>query len=415
MKILLYGLNYPPELIGVGKYSGEMAKWLSKQGHDIRVVTAYPYYPQWRIDDGRRWRGWRREVTADGIAVYRCPLWVPLRQSGLRRILHLLSFAATSAPVIVAAALGWRPDVVVAIAPALVTAPAAWVAARICGAKAWLHIQDFEIDAAFGVGLLEGDHLRRMATAAESALLQSFDRVSTLSPPMVGRLRDKGIAADRIRMLPNWVAIDEIRPLSTPSTLRRELALPQSAVVALYAGNMNEKQGLEILTDAAHRLQDAPGIYLVFAGEGPAKRTIEAATSGLTNVRFVPLQPADRLNDLLNLADIHLLPQRPSVADLVMPSKLLGMMASGRPVIAGAFAGTAVAAAVAHCGLAVSPEGGAFAAAIRSLADDPVTRASLGRAARDHAVLNWSRDAVLSEFERDLVELRNGSLGNKGT
>ena len=110
MKILLYGINFSPELIGIGKYTGEMAAWLAARGHEVRVVTAPPYYPAWAVSPGYSGRAWRTERW-QGVTVLRCPLWVPRKPSGLKRLLHLASFAASSLPVLLAQAL-WRPQVV---------------------------------------------------------------------------------------------------------------------------------------------------------------------------------------------------------------------------------------------------------------------------------------------------------------
>src|SRR6185437_435956 len=236
--------NYKPELIGVGKYSGEMAEWLAAQGHDVRVVTSYPYYPQWRVADAYRGRRWTSETDA-GVRVLRCPLYVPRRQSAAMRALHLSSFALSSAPVVLWQALAWRPDVVFGIEPTLFAAPWTLAAARLAGAVAWLHVQDFEIEAAFATGLVASARLARAGIALEAALLRRFDRVSAISQAMCAHAEEKGVASARIALLPNWVATDELHPLDGPSPLRRELAIPPDDVVALYAGNMSEKQGLE--------------------------------------------------------------------------------------------------------------------------------------------------------------------------
>jgi colanic acid biosynthesis glycosyl transferase WcaI len=405
MKILIHGLNSWPELIGVGKYTGELAFWLAERGHDVRVVTAYPYYPQWRIEDGYRNRLYAREEVA-GVRLLRCPLWVPRRQDAKRRMLHLLSFAASSAPVVWWQALTWRPDVVIGVEPAFFAAPATVMAAWLGNAASWLHIQDFEIDAAFGTGLVSGKRLQRWSVALEAMLLRRFDQVSTISAAMCERLKHKGVPAAKIALVPNWAATDEIRPLAEPSPLRRELGIAPDTLVALYAGNMSEKQGLEMLAAAAVALRGETSIRFVFAGEGAARHRLETMCAGLPNVQFLPLQPTERLNDLLNLADIHLLPQRRGVADLVMPSKLLGMLASGRPVVAGADAAAALGAVVASCGVVVAPEdGAAMADAIAALARDPGRRAVLGEAGRRRVIAEWGKNAVLMQLERRLVEL----------
>lgn len=169
---------------------------------------------------------------------------------------------------------------------------------------------------------------------------------------------------------------------------------------------MGRKQGLEILADVADRLSGNPALTFVFAGAGESRAQLEAATARLANVRWLPLQPAERLNDLLNLADIHLLPQRADAADLVMPSKLTGMLASGRPVVATAAPGTQVARVVDGCGVVTPPEdAAALAQALQELAAQPDTRRSLGESARDHALRHLGRDAILTAFETRLQQL----------
>lgn len=411
-RILVVGINHAPESIGTGKYTGEMCAWLAANGHAVRMVSAPPYYPAWRVDPAHRTRWWRRE-RRDGVDVIRCPTWVPSQVRGLTRMLHLASFGLSSLPALLCST-AWRPDVVINIAPTLASAPGAWLAARLCGAKAWLHIQDFELDAALDMGIVDAGPARRIALALERWLLRRFDRVSTISPKMLERLEAKGVEACRRVSFPNWVDTDAITPLDEPSPYRRELGIPADAVVALYSGNMGLKQGLEVLAHAARAVEDAPldgtpRVHLVFGGQGPGRAPLEQACAGLHNVHFLDLQPTERLNDWLGLADIHLLPQRADVADLVMPSKMTGMLASGRPVLATALPGTGVANALVDAGIAVPPgESGAFTDALRALARDPARRARLGAAARRQAVETLSRDATLARFERSLESTLHG-------
>src|SRR5262249_2228357 len=160
------------ELTGIGKFTGEMAAWLAARGHDIRVVTAPPYYPAWRINEAYRGRLWRSEHL-DGATVFRCPIYVPDEPSGTRRIIHHLSFAASSLPVAWWQAVAWHPQAIFAVAPSLLAAPGALLAARLGGARTWLHIQDFEIEAAFSLGLLGGNpQLREAALGFEGRIFR---------------------------------------------------------------------------------------------------------------------------------------------------------------------------------------------------------------------------------------------------
>ena len=408
MKILLYGINFSPEVVGIGKYTGEMASWLAAQGHEVRVITAPPYYPAWKVGEGFSAARYSRSVVG-GVTVFRAPLWVPARVSGAKRLLHLLSFAMFSFPTLFAQ-WRWRPDVVWVVAPALTCAPGAWLFARLRGAKAWLHIQDFEVDAAFDLGILKGAALRRMVLGAERWLLRRFDRVSTISSRMLDRLAAKGVDTTQVVSFPNWVDIAAVQPLQTVSVYRAELGLDASTIVALYSGNMGNKQGLEVLGDCARLLLDDEHIVFVFCGDGPGKEALAAQCDGLRNVRLLPLQPVARLNELLALADIHLLPQRADAADLVMPSKLTGMLASGRPVVATAPPETELARVVDGCGVVVLPEdAAALAIAVSALAADKPLRAALGAQGRKFAERELDSDAVLRRFEAELLSLVAGT------
>jgi colanic acid biosynthesis glycosyl transferase WcaI len=412
VRILIYGLNFFPELTGIGKYTGELAERLAQQGHAVYVVTAPPYYPAWKV--AAPYQSWvYRHQRMGHLSVLRCPLWVPRRPSGLKRILHLASFALSSFPIVLAQAVRRRPAIVWTVEPALFCAPAAVLAARLCNARTWLHIQDFEADAAFDLGLVKSRRMQRWVAGVERWLTGRFDCVSTLSDKMVERLLTKGISAPQIFLLPNWVDTAVVSPLDRPSILRSELAIGAQEIVALYAGNMGEKQGLEIVLEAARTLEAEPALRFVMCGQGAAYGRLRKLGEGLKNVLWIPLQPAERLNELLNLADLHLLPQRADAADLVMPSKLTGIFASARPVVATATEGTEVWQVVQGRGLTVEPgNGGAFAAAICSLAKDPARRQALGAAARVYAVEHLDKETVLNRFERELLTLVRSGAGS---
>jgi len=406
MRILINGTNYHPEKIGIGKYTGEMAEWLAMRGHEVRVVTAPPYYPEWRVGDG--YAAWRyRRERLSGVDVWRCPLWIPAKLSGLKRILHLASFALSSLPVMFRQII-WRPDVVLVIEPPLMCAPAAWLTARLCGAKSWLHIQDFEVDAAFEMGILRSAWARCFALGAESWLMRRFDRVSTISPRMLEKLAEKKVASHKVCLFQNWVDTSSIFPMEAKSPFRDELGIPSDKIVALYSGNMGEKQGLEIVVDAARRLAGNDRLVFVFCGEGGARHRLLERAGGLHNILWLPLQPVERLNELLNLADVHLLPQRADVADLLMPSKLLGMLSSGRPVLATTFLDTQLGQLLEDCG-ELSPPGDSLALAdtLERMIADPARRTVQGQRGRLHAERLFDYNRTLVRFETELIGLSN--------
>jgi colanic acid biosynthesis glycosyl transferase WcaI len=176
------------------------------------------------------------------------------------------------------------------------------------------------------------------------------------------------------------------------------------AVVVLFSGTLGSKQGLQLVPGVAQRLaEQLPQVHFVVCGDGPMRPELERRCAALSNVRLLALQPTERLGELLGLADIHLLTQDPAAEDLVLPSKLNGMLASGRPVVATCAPGTELARVVTGRGLVVPPgDADALADAIAALATNADHRRELGISARAFAEEHLSRDRVLQRWAAGL-------------
>ena len=400
-RLLILGLNFHPEMVGIGKYTGDLADYLVEQGYEIRVVAAPPYYPEWKIREGYSSFNYLNESN-EGITIYRCPIWVPRRPTNITRVLHLISFAVSSAPILMSQ-IFWKPDLVLCVVPTLLTAPFAWLAARLSGAKCWLHIQDFELDAASKLGMLPG--VNKFVGFFERIIFTRFDRVSTISESMLRLLLKKGVSAQKGILFPNWVDTKSVFPRSDDN-LRDELSITSDQLVVLYSGSMGAKQGLEILVEVARQLESHREIVFVLCGEGPVRNELIDSARDLPNVRFLPLQPMDKLNPLLNTADIHILPQKADVADLVMPSKLLGMLASGKTIIATAMPETEIGRVVGQVGVLVPPRNSAaLCEAILGLSKSTEQLKYLGESGRSYVCDNWGKDMVLQKFLKQMDDL----------
>ncbi|EHW2383745.1 colanic acid biosynthesis fucosyltransferase WcaI, partial [Salmonella enterica subsp. enterica serovar Enteritidis] len=302
MKILVYGINYSPELTGIGKYTGEMVAWMAQEGHEVRVITAPPYYPQWKV--GERYSAWRYRREEGEATVWRCPLYVPKQPSTLKRLLHLGSFALSSFFPLMAQRR-WKPDRIIGVVPTLFCTPGMRLLATLSGARTVLHIQDYEVDAMLGLGMAgkgKRGSVARLATAFERSALRNVDNVSTISRSMMNKAREKGVAAEKILFFPNWSEVARFQDVNDAdvTALRQQLGLPEGKKIVLYSGNIGEKQGLEKVIDAAERLRDRPLIFAI-VGQGGGKARLEnmARERGLANIKFLPLQPYDALPALL--------------------------------------------------------------------------------------------------------------------
>jgi colanic acid biosynthesis glycosyl transferase WcaI len=364
-KVLIYCMNYSPEITGVGRYTGEIGEHLGECGVSVTVITSPPHYPEWRVDKPYTNRRYTVEEQKN-VRVVRCPLLLRENIRGVWRLIAPFSFALTSAPAAMWQAIRMRPDIIICVEPTLFVAPIALLLAKLCSARSVLYVQDLEVDAAFGVGhIADKRWLRYLGKSLECGVLHFFDKIITISERMSGRLCEKGVPAWRIAVVRNWVDLDEIYPLGKPSLYRETLNYSEDDFVVLYSGSIGAKQGLGVLLDAARQLATEPEIKFVIAGEGPAKNQLENTSRDLQNVRFLPLQPYDKLNEFLNLANLHALTQMAGAADLVVPSKIGGMLASGKRVLITTNADTEIADFVGQ-NVIMSPPGDpdALAAAI---------------------------------------------------
>ncbi|HEX7387952.1 MAG TPA: glycosyltransferase WbuB [Castellaniella sp.] len=405
MRFLLVSINHAPEPIGIGKYNGELARWLADQGHQVHVVTAQPYYPRWQIYPGfRAWRySTQREAT--GITIYRCPLYIPKKPSTLRRIAHLLSFALSSLPRLLQQ-WAWKPEVVMVVVPTLFCAPQAALLARLSGALSIIHIQDFEVDALFGLEMAKGGLAHRTAALFERFVLQRFDRISTISPGMLRRAEDKGTPHSRLLYLPNWSEPGLFQDAERSPALLRRLGVDPSRRIILYAGNLGEKQGLDVIIDCARHFQGDPSIAFLIVGNGTGKARLQdlIERSRLNDITLAPLQESHDLPALLASADCHLVIQKPGVADAVMPSKLTNILAVGGNAVITADPGTSLGDLCANFpGIATQVTPGSASAliqGIRAALDLPRRNLIAQNYAREHL----SKDKILHHFFSEILD-----------
>jgi colanic acid biosynthesis glycosyl transferase WcaI len=358
MKILVYGINYTPEITGIGKYTGEMAPFFAAAGHQVTVITAPPYYPNWEVAEAYRGKGWLTEEL-DGVTVHRVPLYLPTKLSGLKRILHEASFLLSSMRY-------WVPayfrsyDAIVCVSPPIHLVLPALIHKWLRGTPIVNHVQDLQVDVARDMKIITNQPLLRFLEWLEKRLLLNVNKVSSISAGMIRKIQEKGVPAGNVIFFPNWVDSTNVFPHSREESLRAEWGFTDADKIILYSGNLGGKQGLGSIIEVAELLQDREEILFVIVGEGEMKAQLMAATTaaGLDNVQFKPLQPLNKLAACLASADVHLVLQRKAAANLVMPSKLTNILAVDGHAIVTAEPGTTLYDVVAEnqLGTLVEPE-----------------------------------------------------------
>jgi colanic acid biosynthesis glycosyl transferase WcaI len=406
MKLLLNSLNYSPELTGIGKYNGEMSPWFVLQGDDVSVLCAPPYYPEWQVHSGFSGKRFATSMV-NGVSVTRCPTYVPAQPSTVKRLIHLATFAFSSS-VALFSRLFKKPDVVLVVEPTLFCVPSVLLFCKLTGAKSVLHIQDYEVDAMFGLGMAgKAGFLSKFAFSVERWLMRRFDAVSTISYSMMAKAEEKGVDPSRLVFFPNWSDTSFVHPDVDGSNLRKAWGVNESQKVVLYAGNIGAKQGLELVVEAASLYISRPEVKFFMVGSGAyvdeLKRMV--VDRHLTNVEFKPLQAWEDVPAMLAMADVHLVVQRKGAADAVLPSKLTNILSAGGNAVITAEAGTELGRLIdEYPGIytAVEPEDvNAFCSGL----DIELAKSGVNHVARDYAEKNLNKEAILSRFRDDLKNL----------
>jgi colanic acid biosynthesis glycosyl transferase WcaI len=344
--VLLISGNYFPEPTGIGKYNSEMMIWLADYGFNCTVISTYPYYPFWQIQppyiNKRKWFSKEIYTTSSGnkIIIYRCPHYVPLNPTGKTRALLDLSFFSTVSLKLIRLT-GKKFDYIINVTPPLSLGLLAALYKKICGAKFLYHIQDMQVDVANDLKMISSMRFLSMLFKIEKYILKKADRISTISPDMAERVKFK--SGKPAYLFPNWVNTKLFFPLPDKKNLKVAFGFKSNVPIVLYSGSIGEKQGLEAVLEIADNFkQKNIDAQFIISGSGPYKKILEklALEKQLSNLSFLPLQPPEKLNEFLNLADVHLVMQKANVAHHVMPSKLTTILSVGGLAIITANAGS---------------------------------------------------------------------------
>jgi len=411
MDLLFVTLNFHPDRLGNAPIVTGLAQGLARRGHRVRVVCALPHHETGSIAPGYTGRLWQRDLVA-GVEVLR--LWIATGSGFAMKLANYASFTAAAA---LAASLLPRPDCIFSPSPPITLGLVDALVSRFRGVPFVFNLQDVFPDVAVRMGVLRNPPLISTFRWMEALTYRHAARIAVITPSMVPLLREKGVPAERIELIPNCVDVDSIQPQES-SQLREELGLQDRFVVG-FSGRIGYSQGLETVVEAARLLGDDPRLAFLVVGSGTAQPHIEglARELGLRNMRFLPTQPRERLADTLAAADLHLVPLRRGLASYSLPSKLLGVMAAGRPAVASLEADSDAGHLVreAGCGVVVPPEEpNRLADAIRAYAAAPERCAREGEAGRRHIVEHLHPRTMIGRYERLFDEVIRQARSGRG-
>lgn len=342
MRIVVWGINYAPEITGISPHNVALCEFLNKRGDNVEMVTTFAYYPAWQKRPADRHLLYRTD-TINGVPVHRCWHYVPSAVSAWKRIIHEGTFILTSTLRILTLP---RPDVYVVVSPPLLLGAAAWFVTRFKRAPFIFHVQDLQPDAAVGLGMLKAGSFTRALYWLEAFAYRKAARVSGISEEIVDAFRRKGVPNEKLILFPNGIALPARSEIPTRGNFRRKNGFGEEEFIAIYAGNLGVKQGLEILLDAAARVKD--NIRIVLCGDGAARPMLEKSLRDrhLANVTMLPLHFGQDYRELLVDADVSLITQQSGSGNSFFPSKLLVTLAHMSPVITVADETSALAKAV---------------------------------------------------------------------
>lgn len=406
MHILITTQVFPPEAHPTAVMVAELAAHLVTNGHDVTVAAGFPHHPGGMLLGGYRKRWFQRERKG-GVEVVRGWHFTSPSRSIAVRAAVMVSQAVAMATVGRYAA--GRPDVVVSYGPPFVGALLSGGIARRFGVPLLTVIYDIYPDVAVESGKVRNPLVIAVAKRAERRVYERSDRILVISEGFRRTMLAKGVPEEKLFVLPVWLPPEEIRPSPRENAWRAEMGIAPSTFVVLYAGTVGIVSGASVVVDVAARLKDERDLLFLFVGEGQVKDEVaaEARRRGLGNMRFLPLQERSRLNEVQATSDLSVVTLAPGRGRTSVPSKVVGYLAAGRPVLASVDLDSDTAECVRSAGGVVVPPGSAdaIASAVLALRADAGRRAAMGAASRRAFERDYAAPAVLARYAAELERL----------
>ncbi|MBE2225587.1 MAG: glycosyltransferase family 4 protein [Anaerolineae bacterium] len=404
-KVLFLTLVFAPDGVSTSVLMTELAQELSQKGHEITVLTTTPHYnvePEARAQQPLqcKWGKWLYESEKDGMPVYHASIPVKGSRVGAR-LLDYIRFHAIS--TLAGLTIARDFDVMFVPSPPLTIGLSAWIL-RLFRRKPFIYnVQEIYPDVAVSLGVLKHQGMIRFFEGMERFIYKRAQVITVISERFRQRLLAKGVADEKLRVIPNFVDTDFMQLGERQNPFSEAHGLNDSFVV-LYAGNIGLTQGFETIISAARQLQDIADLRFVIVGDGTRRSWLEGelAAEPLPNLLLLPYQPRSMVPHIYATADLCLVPLKKGTAQETFPSKIYTIMAAARPVVATADPDSELAWLVgeAGCGWAAPPDDvDAMVAAIREASAQRADACQRGQQGRRYVVEHHSRQAVTGQYD----------------
>ncbi len=407
MKIIVVALNFFPEMVGCAKFTSEFVNWISNKSNKVIVITTNPFYPEWICKSN-----YYNQTTKNNILIIRCPIYVPKNVTPLKRVFHYISFYITSMPIILFFGLK-KIDLIYSMCPTILSFPSiiivSWIKKIFFRKKivTWIHFADLEIEAAFKLSIFKNKFLKKLLLLYERIILKNADLISAISFYMLEKIKSKTNNNKRIFYLPDFIDIKKFNNLKfkdNANPFYKELSIKKEKIIIMYSGSINEKISCQTLVNSIKNLKHRKDLVWIICGDGPKKLFLEKSLKNLENVLFCDFQPYKKLAEWLDFGDIHLIPQKLSSVDFCLPSKLLGILAVGKPVVGIAPKDSELGRILDKFGVRLSSEESKeMSEAIVKLVDDKELRLNILNKSKNHIKKFHEKENVLNNM---LVEVK---------